>query len=150
MKKAAVLLAGVLFALLTSCSAAQGMLVDLLNAVGGPVEPDADLVFINDSDAVVVEVVMKFEDQFGGARRADCKPLKRGETLGFEAGEYPVTVAVYDAPFGSDEEQELARLTISEAPPEGERWYIAAQDGAEGLTLLADTVWPADSGEQEE
>ena len=145
MKKAAVLLAGVLFTLLTACSAESGMMLALLNAFGGQPEP-SDLVFVNDSDAVIVEVVVDFVDRGGGARYADCKPLKRGETFGFEAGEYPVTVAIYDAPFGSDEEKELARLTIPEAPPEGERWYIAAQDGAGGLTLLADTVWPADSG----
>lgn len=132
MKKIFAVLLGVLASFLPGCSAQPGP------------EPGADLVFINDSDAVVVEVVMDFENRFGGARRADSKPLKRGETLGFEAGEYPVTVTVYDAPYGSSEEKEVARLTIPEAPPEGERWYIAARDGAEGLTLLADTVWPAD------
>lgn len=140
MKKAAVLLAGVLLALLTACGMEQSMMFVLLNGGGQP-EPD-DLVFVNDSDAVIVEVVVDFADQFGGARRADCKPVKRGETFGFEAGEYPATVAVYDAPYGSGKEQELASLTIPEAPAEGERWYVAAQDGAEGLTLLADTVWP--------
>lgn len=132
MKKLFAVLLGVLVSFLPGCSVQPGP------------EPGADLVFINDSDAVVVEVVMDFENRFGGARRADCKPLKRGETLGFEAGEYPVTVTVYDAPYGSDEEQEVARLTILEAPPEGERWYISARDGAEGLALLADTVWPAE------
>ncbi len=133
MKKIFALLLGVLLSFLPACSA--------------QLEPEpSDLVFINDSDAVMVEVVMNFEDRFGGARYADSKPLKRGETLGFEEGQYPVTVSVYDAPYGSGGEKELARLTIPEAPPEGERWYIAAQDGADGLKLSADTVWPADSG----
>lgn len=140
---------GVMLTLLTACGAQSGMIFALLNAYVGQPELDADLVFVNDSDAVIVEVVVDFADRGGGARYADCSPVKRGDTFGFEAGEYPVTVTVYDEPFVSFEQQELALLTIPEAPAEGERWYIYARDGAEGLTLLADTVWPAgsDSGE---
>ena len=101
---------------------------------GGDIE--ADLVFVNQSDAVIVEVVVEFQDQSGGTRNADSSPLKRGESFGFEAGEYPVTVYVYDHAVGDVAEGALAQLTIPKAPAEGERWYVAARDGAKGLTLL--------------
>lgn len=101
---------------------------------GGDIE--ADLVFVNQSDAVIVEVVVEFQDQSGGTRNADSSPLKRGESFGFEAGEYPVTVYVYDHAVGDVAEGALARLTIPKAPAEGERWYVAARDGAKGLALL--------------
>lgn len=101
---------------------------------GGDVE--ADLVFVNQSGTSIVEVVVEFQDQSGGTRNADSSPLKRGESFGFEAGEYPVTVYVYDKAVGDVAEGALARLTIREAPPEGERWYVTARDGAKGLTLL--------------
>lgn len=101
---------------------------------GGDLE--ADLVFVNQSDAVIVEVVVEFQDQSGGTRNADSSPLKRGESFGFEAGEYPVTVYVYDHAVGDVAEGALAQITIPKAPPEGERWYAAARDGAKGLTLL--------------
>lgn len=107
---------------------------------GGDVE--ADLVFVNQSDAVIVEVVVDFRDQSGGQRHADSSPLKRGETFGFEAGEYPVTVAVYDTPFEGSRQRELGRTTIKSAPPEGERWYVTARDGADGLTFLTSTQLP--------
>lgn len=136
MKKAVFLLSVCLMAMLTAC--------------GGQPEPEADLVFVNDSDAVIVEVVVDFVDRGGGARYANCKPLKRGETFGFEAGQYPVTVTVYDEPFQSFEQQELARLTIPEAPSEGEHWYVTAYDGTEGLTLLADTGRQTGSGGKED
>ena len=103
---------------------------------------DYGLVFVNQSDAVIVEVVVDFQDQNGGTRNADSSPLKRGETFGFEAGEYPVTVYVYDKAVGDVVEGTLAQLTIQEAPQEGERWYVAARDGAEGLELFAGTQWP--------
>lgn len=100
---------------------------------------DYDLVFVNQSDAVIVEVVVDFQDQNGGTRNADSSPLKRGETFGFEAGEYPVTVTVYEAAFGSPGQKELGQTTIQKAPPEGERWYVTARDGAEGLDFLIST-----------
>lgn len=116
----------------------------VLSACGAEPGAEADLVFVNGSDAVVVEVVVDFQDQAGGCRNADSSPLKKGETFGFEAGEYPVTVYVYDAPFDGFAQQELALLTIQEAPPEGKRWYVTAWDGAKGMTLSADTGWPAE------
>jgi len=106
---------------------------------------NADLVFINDSDAAIAAVVVSFEDRGGGTQHADSSPLKRGETFGFEAGEYPVTVAVYETPpepFTDIGPEALASTVIQEAPPDGERWYVTARDGAGGLVLTADTHWP--------
>ena len=100
------------------------------------------LVFINDSDATIITVVADFADRDSGAQNADNSPLKRGESLGFEAGEYPVTVLVYDRAVGRVEDHELARIVIDKAPPEGERWYVTARDGAGGLVLKVDTQWP--------
>lgn len=114
----------------------------VLSACGSEPGADAGLVFVNNSDGAIVEVVASFQDQEGGMRNADSSPLKRGETFGFETGEYPVTVAVYDRAVGCFAEGELARLTISEAPPEGERWYVTARDGMDGLDLSADTDRP--------
>ena len=85
---------------------------------------------------------MLFRSQSGGTRNADSSPLKRGESFGFEAGEYPVTVYVYDKVAGDVMEGALAKLTIEEPPPEGERWYVAARDGAGGLTLSTGTRFP--------
>lgn len=107
---------------------------------GGDIE--ADLVFVNQSGATIVEVVVEFQDQSGGTRNADSSPLKRGESFGFEAGEYPATLYVYDKAVGDVAEGALARLTIREAPPQGERWYVAARDGAEGLVLFTSTQLP--------
>jgi len=88
---------------------------------------------------------VSFEDRGGGTQHADSSPLKRGETFGFEAGEYPVTVAVYETPpepFADIGPEALASTVIQEAPPDGERWYVTARDGAGGLVLTADTRWP--------
>lgn len=103
---------------------------------------NADLVFVNDSNATIVTVVADFADRDSGAQNADSSPLKRGESLGFETGEYPVTVLVYDRAVGSVEGHELARIVIDKAPPEGERWYVTARDRAGGLILRVDTHWP--------
>lgn len=103
---------------------------------------DYGLVFVNDSDSAIVEVVVNFADQTSGVRRADSCPLKQGESLGFEAGEYPVTVLVYDTAVGRAAEGELARIVIHEAPRSGERWYVTARDGEYGLRLAVDIMWP--------
>lgn len=100
---------------------------------------EADLVFINQSDASIVEVVLEFQDQSGGTRNADGSPLRRGESFGFDAGEYPATVYVYDKAVGRVAGEALAQITINKAPPEGERWYVTARGGAGGLTLLTST-----------
>ena len=101
-----------------------------------------DLVFVNNSDFTIVAVVANFEDRGSGVQHADSSPMKTGETFGFEAGEYPVTVAVYDRPAGDFEQRELGTVTIQKAPPEGERWYVTAREGASGLVLTADLQWP--------
>ena len=118
-----------------------------LSGCGCGCDIEADLVFVNQSDAVIVEVVVEFQDQSGGSRNADSSPLKRGESFGFEAGEYPVTVYVYDKAVGQVAEDALARITINEAPSEGERWYVAARDGAEGLTLITSARMPDPDGD---
>ena len=102
------------------------------------------LVFVNDSDATIVTVVADFADRDSGAMNADNSPLKRGDSFGFEAGEYPVTVLVYNSPVGPGPvvEKELARIVIRQAPPEGKRWYVTARNGAGGLKLAAEAYWP--------
>ena len=103
---------------------------------------EADLVFINGSDAAVTAVLADFADQGSVVQNADSSPLKRGESFGFEAGEYPVTVIVYDRPFEDFGQKELGQLTIEQAPPDGERWYVTALDGEAGLVLTVDIRWP--------
>ena len=102
------------------------------------------LVFVNDSDAIIVTVVAEFADRTSGMQNADNSPLKRGDSFSFEEGEYPVTVLVYKKPVGPGAvtEKELARIVISRAPQPGERWYITARDGVGGLVLRTDTHWP--------
>ena len=100
------------------------------------------LVFVNDSEATIITVVADFTSSQEGSQYADNSPLKRGDFFSFEAGEYPVTVLVYDRPVGSVEGNELARIVIREAPPEGERWYVTARGGVHGLLLEANTRWP--------
>ena len=105
---------------------------------------NADLVFVNDSDTTIFTVVADYADRTSGVQNADSSPLKRGETFGFEAGEYPVTVAVYDQIVGDFTQRGmLAQIVIREAPPEGGRWYVTARDGGNNsLTLAAGTEWP--------
>lgn len=103
---------------------------------------DADLIFVNGSNAAVVVVLADFTGQGSVAQAAGSSPLRRGESFGFESGKYPVTVAVYDRPLEDFGREQLARLTLREPPAGGERWYVTARDGAQGLTLTADTRWP--------
>lgn len=126
----------------TVCAGLAALWLAGLAACGCGGDMEADLVFVNQSDAVIVEVVVEFQDQSGGTRNADGSPLRRGNSFGFEAGEYPATVYVYDKAVGDVAEGALARITIREAPPEGERWYIAARDGTGGLRLLTSTQLP--------
>ena len=103
---------------------------------------DYNLVFVNGSDAKIVEVVVDFQDRNGGSRNADSSPLKRGDSFGFEAGEYPVTVYVYDKVANDVVAGAVAQITVPKAPPEGERWYVTAWDGAGGLALTVENQWP--------
>lgn len=114
----------------------------ILSGCGQENGAGADLVFVNGSGTVIVEVVVDFQDRSGGCRNADSSPLPQGTSFGFEVGEYPVTMRVYDAPFVGFGQKELGRLTIGKAPPEGERWYVTARDGADGLRFDVDTQWP--------
>ena len=57
-------------------------------------------------------------------------------------GEYPATVYVYDKVADEVVPGAVAQLTIPQAPPEGERWYVTARDGAGGPALSVDTRWP--------
>ena len=123
---------------------ALGLLLVPLSGCGCDGGGNVGLVFVNDSDAAIVTVVAEFADRSSGAQNADYSPLKRGDSLGFEAGEYPVTVLVYNRPVGPGPaaERELARIVIHEAPKPGERWYVTARDGMGGLKLAAEPCWP--------
>lgn len=103
---------------------------------------EADLVFVNDSNAVIVAVLADFTDQGSVVQNADSSPLKRGESFGFQAGEYPATVMVYDKAVENLNEMALTRFIVNSAPPEGERWYVTARDDGSGLTLSVGTQWP--------
>lgn len=120
------------------------LMIPALSGCGCDGGGNVGLVFVNGSDITIVTVVAEFADRNSGARNADSSPLKRGDSFSFEAGEYPVTVLVYNSPVGPGPvaEKELARIVIREAPPEGERWYVTARDGAGGLKLAAETYWP--------
>lgn len=103
---------------------------------------EAEVVFVNGSDMDIIAVLVDFQERSSGAQNADSSPLRRGESFGFEAGEYPATVMVYDRAAENSNEKALARLTIDSAPPEGGRWYVTARDDGNGLTLDVDTEWP--------
>ena len=113
-----------------------------LSGCDGGEKIDYNLVFVNASDAKIVEVVVDFQDRNSGTRNADSSPLKRGDSFGFEVGEYPATVYVYDKVADEVVPGAVAQLTIPQAPPEGERWYVTARDGAGGLEFTVDTQWP--------
>lgn len=114
----------------------------VLSACGCDGGENVDLVFVNGSDSTIVAVVANFGDRVEGVQNIDSSPMNTGETFGFEAGEYPVTVAVYDRPAGDFEQRELGTVTIQKAPPEGERWYVTARDSGNGLTFTVDTSFP--------
>ena len=118
------------------------LMIPALSGCGCDDGGNADLVFVNDSDATIVTIVADFADRDSGAQNADNSPLKRGDSFSFDAGEYPVTVLVYDRAVGRVEDHELARIVINEAPQTGERWYVIARNGAGGLALRVDTRWP--------
>ncbi|MCI8839036.1 MAG: hypothetical protein HFF24_01550 [Oscillospiraceae bacterium] len=126
---------------LTRCLIVPALLLALCSC-GGEEKIDYDLVFVNGSDAKIVEVVVDFQDRNGGSRNADSSPLKRGDSFGFEAGEYPVTVYVYDKVANDVVAGAVAQITVPKAPPEGERWYVTAWDGAGGLALTVENQWP--------
>lgn len=119
---------------LTLCLMVLAVLCTLTSCCG---EEEADLVFVNACDGAVVAVVADFEDHAEGARRAGSAPVKRRESFGFSAGEYPVILAVYSVSPEGGEGEKLAQISLLEAPPEGERWYVTAWEKETGVLLSA-------------
>ena len=106
---------------------------------------EADLVFVNCSDAQISSVVLHGDHFEQGTQNADNSPISRGDSFGFEVEGYPVTVVVCrDVDGGSP----LVKCTIEEAPAEGERWYVAARDMGSGVMLEVSTQWPEDETQQ--
>ena len=112
------------------------MIVFGLSGCGCDDGKNVDLVFLNETDAPITSVSIEMEGRSEGVRHADCSPLRPGESYGFEVEGYPVTVVAYEEP---TEQKELARVTVSEPPSNGERWYVTARDEVGGLTLAVDT-----------
>lgn len=80
----------------------------------------ADLVFVNGSDAQIASVVVY--DSYGGSflqgcQNADGSPIDRGDSFGFEVDGYPVTVVACSSLNGQG--APLATCTVEEAPAEG-------------------------------
>lgn len=119
---------------LTLCLMVLAVLCTLTSCCG---EEEADLVFVNACDGAVVAVLADFEDHIVGARRAASAPVKRRESFGFSAGEYPVILAVYSVSPEGGEGEKLAQISLLEAPPEGERWYVTAWEKETGVLLSA-------------
>ena len=106
---------------------------------------EADLVFVNCSDAQISSVVLHGDHFEQGTQNADNSPISRGDSFGFEVEGYPVTVVVCrDVDGGSP----LVKCTIEKAPAEGERWYVAARDMGSGVMLEVSTQWPEDETQQ--
>lgn len=97
---------------------------------------DADLVVVNQSYTPIGSVGLDFTNSTEVGQRADSSPLKRGESLDFEVGSYPVTVTVYGGAYARNK---LASCVIGEAPPEGEHWCVFARDGESGVVLEVGT-----------
>lgn len=102
---------------------------------------DADLVFVSQSDTPVGSVSLDRLDSTEVGQHADSSPLKRGESFGFGVESYPVTVTVYQQVGGKGR---LASCVIEEGPAKGERWYVVARDGEEGMELEVSSQWPAE------
>ena len=105
---------------------------------------EADLVFVNCSDAKIASVVLYGDTFEEGTQNADGSPISRGDSFGFEVTGYPVTVTAYSGLNGQG--APLATYTIERAPAEGERWYVAARDTGDGVALEVSTQWPEDAG----
>lgn len=98
-----------------------------------------DLVFVNGSDTAISSVQVGSEQRDEMVQNANSSPLRRSDSFGFEVESYPVTVVAYEEPLG---QKELARVTVSEPPSDGEMWYVTGRDGADGFMLTVDTRWP--------
>ena len=105
---------------------------------------DADLVFVSDTDTPIGSVGVDTEMGNGMintevGQYADNSLLKRGESFGFEVDGYPVTVTAYGAAGGK---VRLASCVVEQAPVDGERWYVVARDGENGMVLEVGSQWP--------
>lgn len=98
----------------------------------------ADVVFVIDTDHTVGSVGLTSARSSQGGRNADNSLLARGDSVGFQVEEYPVTVTAYG---DLDGKRELAACTITKAP-EGDRWYVVARDRGNGIALEVGTRWP--------
>ena len=127
-----------LIAVLTLCLLVFAVLFFLCGC-GCDSGENAGMVFVNGSNTTIAAVTVEFEDQDSGVRHADSSPLKRGESFGFEMGEYPALVVAYE---DAELLKEVGRVTVREAPPKGECWYVTARDGSAGLVLTVDINWP--------
>ena len=105
---------------------------------------EADLVFVNCSDARIASVVLRGDTFEEGTQNADNSPISRGDSFGFEVTGYPVTVTACSGLNGQG--ASLASCTVDEAPAEGERWYVAVRDDGDGVVLEVSTQWPEDEG----
>lgn len=124
-------LAGLLLAALPGCTLARFW-------ASGCWSGEADVVFVNCTDTPVGSVGLNSAISSGVGQNADGSLMSRGEFIGFEDVDYPVTVTVYT---GLGGKAPLASCVI-EAEPEGDRWYVVGRDGPDGLTLEVATVWP--------
>lgn len=87
---------------------------------------DADLVFYNDSMAVVGSVGVQTELESQGAMRADGLGLERGESLGFQLpeAEQEIEVVVYD-----QQDNQLAHGSFA-WPGQGQRLWVVYGGGS--------------------
>lgn len=115
-----VLAASLLLTGLSGCS----MLGYWFSGCGGE---DTDLVFYNDSTAVVGSVGVQTEQESQCTMRADGFGMERGETCGFQlpGEEQEITVAVYD-----QQEGLLAQGNFAWPGP-GQRLWVVYSGGPE-------------------
>ncbi|MGN0985040.1 MAG: hypothetical protein ACI4OU_00960 [Candidatus Enterenecus sp.] len=119
---------------------AATVLALLLSACGGWDGAEGEVVFVNGTDTPVASVGVHFTGYVEVGRYANGRPIRWGGSIGFDHVEYPVTVTVYS---DLDGQEPMASCVITQAP-QGERWYVAAREGPEGLVLEATGEWPLD------
>ncbi len=108
-------------------------------SIGDGMDPEGDLVFVNTGEWDIFEVVVHQPERSGGTRHADNTKLFKGEGLGFEVTGWPATVEVYGR---TKKNGPLAKLTIPEAPGEGERWYVTATETGDKPALKYSATCP--------
>lgn len=86
---------------------------------------DADLIFINDSGAVVGSVGISYSNVTECAINADNSPIRRGEKFYFSDMSWPVVLTVCEDVTGN---MVLAEIVVEDAPQEGECWLITLND----------------------